>query len=217
MRPGLRAALILAAVAFGVVAVRVWAPFVLEPQPALDWLRGMSLGAQVLAYLLAYAALTTVAVPAFVLAIVSGIAFGLPWGPAITFLAANVASNLHFLLGRALGAERIGPWLEKRGMSQRFDKNSIAAMLLVRAVPSPFLLANLACGAAGVRWSTFFFGSGLGLIPQTVAFTFFAAQVYAGVEGAKTTALLWALGGIGVMFLVTVVARRLRNRASPEP
>lgn len=218
LRPFARALLILLAVAAAAVAIRVWAPSALEPDAALAWLRGMSPLTQVGAYLLAYVVLTTLAVPAFLLAIVAGIAFGLPWGLLLCYFGANVASNLHFFIGRALGAERIGAWLEKKGMQQRFDKNTITAMLLLRAVPAPFLVANMSAGAAGVRWHIFLLGSGLGLIPQTTAFSVLAAQVYAGVEGAKTTALLWGLGGVALLLAFTVVGRRLvRNRAVAPP
>jgi uncharacterized membrane protein YdjX (TVP38/TMEM64 family) len=210
--------LILLAVSSAAVAVRVWAPSLLEADSALAWLRGMSPLAQVGAYLVAYLVLTTLAVPAFLLAIVAGIGFGLPWGLVMAYLGANLASNLQFFIGRGLGAERIGTWLAQKGFDQRLDKNTVLAMLLLRAVPLPFLAANMGAGAWGVRWRTFLFGSGLGLIPQTTAFSLLAAQVHAGVEGAKTTAILWGVGGVSLLLGFTVISRRvLRNRAAPPP
>ena len=217
LRPLVRGLVIVLVVGAAAAALRVFAPSALEPQAALDALRGLPLATQVGAYLLAYVLLTTLAVPAFAFAIVAGIAFGLPWGFALAFFAANVASNLHFFLGRAAGAERVAPWLDRKGLHLKLDKNTITAMLLLRAVPSPFLLANLAAGAAGVRWPTFLLGSGLGLVPQTLAFTALAAQVHAGVEGARATAIAWGVGGVCLLLAFTVVGRRvLRQSAAAQ-
>jgi uncharacterized membrane protein YdjX (TVP38/TMEM64 family) len=199
----------------GAIALRVFAPSLLEPRAALEWLRSMSPLAQVAAYLVAYVVVTTLAVPAFVMAIVAGVAWGLPWGLVLCYFAANVASNFHFFLGRSLGAERISAWLAKKGVEQRVNKNTFTAMLVLRAMPVPFLIANVTAGAAGVRWPIFLFGSGLGLVPQVVAFTVLAAQVYAGVAGAEKSAALYGAGGIGVFIAMALVSRWLRNRAPP--
>ncbi len=215
MRPVARAAAVFALVAAGAVGVRLFAPWLLEPRAALEWLRGMSPAAQVGAYLLAYLLVTSLAVPAFTMAIVAGVAWGLPWGWVICFVGANVASNVHFFVGRTLGAERISAWLEKKGVDQRIDKNTFTAMLVLRALPVPFILPNLAAGAAGVRWHIFLFGSGLGHVPGVTAVTVLSAQVYAGVAGAKTDALLWATAGIALFLGTALLTRWLRNRGRP--
>jgi len=197
----------------GAIALRIFAPAVLEPRAALEWLRGMSPAAQVGAYVAAYFVITSLAVPGFTMAIVAGVAWGLPWGWVICFFAANVASNLHFFIGRALGAERISAWLAKKGLDQRFDKNTFTAMLVLRALPLPFIVPNLAAGAAGVRWHIFLFGSGLGHVPGVTAVTVLSAQVYAGVAGAKTHAMLWAAGGIALFLGTALLTRYLRKSA----
>ena len=130
---------VIALLAGGAIAVRLWAPFALEPKPAIDWLRAIDPAAQVGAFVLAYGVLTTLAVPAFVLHIASAIAFGFERGLAIALLAANVASNLQFFVGRAIGSERLHAWLEQRGMKPSFAASSIAALVVLRTIPTPFL------------------------------------------------------------------------------
>lgn len=205
------------ALAAGVIAVRIWAPVAFEPRAAIEWLTAMSPLAQVAAFVAAYAVLTTVAVPAFVLHVAAGVAFGFERGLPIALLAANLASNAQFFVGRWLGSERLSAWLERKGFRRRFEENSIAAIVVLRTIPSPFLAVNVGCGAAGVPWRTFVVGSGLGLISVTTAHVFFAAQLYAGVEGAKVEALGWAVLGGAVVVAFAVVPKWLRNRKAPRP
>jgi hypothetical protein len=104
-------------------------------------------------------------------------------------------------------------------LEARFDAGSVAALVVLRTLPSPFLAVNVGCGAAGVPWRTFVIGSGLGLVSITAAHTFFAAQLYAGVEGASLTALLWAMAGGAVIVGLALVPKLLKrgNRGPPAP
>src|SRR5262245_57261979 len=113
-----RSVIVVVVLVAAATAVRWWAPSALEPQVAIAWLR--SLGpASVLAYVAGYLVLTTLAVPAFACHIVAGVTFGLPAGLAIAMVAAQLASNAQFWLGRALGAARVSAWLQRRRLAAR--------------------------------------------------------------------------------------------------
>jgi len=213
----LRAAVIVLALVAGAVAVRVWTPYVLEPRSALQSLRAMGESSQVLVFALAYLVLTTCAVPAALMNVVAGVAFGFWRGVLLAFVCANIVSNLQFWLGRAVGAERIAAWLERKGFSRYHESNEISSLVLLRAIPSPVLAVNMGCGAAGVKWRHFVLGSGLGLVAPSIVHTLFASQVYQGVEGAKLSSFLWAAGAGLCVVALSLVPRWLRNRKPAPP
>ena len=194
-----------------------WAPGVLEPKIALAWLQSIGPGYSALVYLSAYLVLSTCLVPAIALHIVAGVAFGLPEGLLLALAGANVASNVHFILGRAIGRERLGAWLRRRGHDRALEGTSLAAIAASRVIPLPFLAVNLSWGASGVPWRSFLLGSGLGMIAPVAAHTVLASQLYEGVEGARLQAFAWAAGAGVLLAALAGVPRVLRNRQRPRP
>lgn len=212
-----RALLILAVLIAGAIAVRVFFPGVLDPRAALAWLQTRSFAEQLGAYVLAYTVLTTLAVPALAFHMVAGVAFGIERGILIALIGANLASNLHFGIGRVIGAERLQAWLEKKGVARHLHRHGIVSVMLLRAFPLPFVAVNAGLGASGLAWHHFAIGSGLGLVAATTVQTIFGAQLYEGVEGARLQALGWAVAaGLGLVGLA-LFGTWLRNRRAPAP
>jgi uncharacterized membrane protein YdjX (TVP38/TMEM64 family) len=212
-----RALLILATLATGAIALRLWLPGALDPRQALAWLETMGFAGQVAAFVVGYTVLTTFAVPAVVMHVVAGLAFGVERGIPIALIGGNLSSNLHFAIGRALGARRVHAWLTEKGVARHLDRHSIVSVMLLRALPLPFVGVNVGCGASGLKWSHFALGSGLGLVAATTAQTLFAAQLYAGVEGARLSAFAWAAGaGLSIVGLL-LLGNWLRNRSEGGP
>src|SRR5262249_53872951 len=149
----------------GAVAVRVWLPdTAFDPRAAVAWLRG--LGAPAAAVFVAGdIVLSTFAVPAFAFHITAGVVFGMPGGFCSALLRAPLASNLQFVIGRALGAERVSAWLARRGWAHHFERDTVLGLFVLRVLPTPFIGVNVGCGASGMKWRKFLIGSGLGLIP----------------------------------------------------
>jgi phospholipase D1/2 len=103
--------------------------------------------------------------PVLVLILVSGIVFG-PWIGTLVALAGSLASAIvPFLAGRKLGhrrLERIGG-AALRALDKVLAKRGVLAVFLVRKIPAPFTLVNLACGASRVSMSDFVYGTLLGM------------------------------------------------------
>jgi uncharacterized membrane protein YdjX (TVP38/TMEM64 family) len=213
-----RALSILAVLAAGAIALRVFAPEVLEPKAAVAALRQAGEGWGGGLYVAAYIVLSTLAVPAVAMHVVAGVTFGFGKGALLCVLASNLASNLHFGLGRLMGPERVGAWLKKRGFKlERIENQSVTAFVLLRMIPFPFIAVNVACGAAPTRWRNFLIGSGLGLVGSASAQVFFAAQLYEGVQGAQLKALGWAAAAGALLVVLTLVPRWLYGRRNRQP
>lgn len=158
----------------------------------------------------AFVVLGHLMIPVLFLVFVSGVVFG-PWLGTLYAMAGALASaSTSFGLGRALGAD----WTDRllggraRRIAQALEKNGVLAVFLMRKIPAPFALVNLAAGSSRVRFLDFLFGTLLGMGPMVVAVAAFGPQV-TGFTGEPTIAS-YALS-IG-LFLVALSTAYLVNR-----
>ncbi len=152
-------------------------------------------------------------VPAFVFFALAGATFGMTSGFAVGFLCVNIISNTQFALGRLAGQQRLRAFFERRQWLRALTKSrseGIWAMLLLRQLPLPFLAVNVGAGASPVRWRHFLVGNALGLLPNSLLYCFFAAQVVAGhTEHIGVTALLVAVGVVTLSLLARWLGGRV--------
>ncbi len=204
--------MIVLALAAGAVGVRMLFPQALD----LHSVRAFVEGWGPLAYLVAYVLLTTVQVPATLMSIVGVVAFGFERGWLLAQLGINLAASFSYLIGRLMGLARLRTWLEAKGV--KLDAgHSLPALIMLRFIPIPYLWINVAAGASKVPWPAYALGTFLGLLIPTTVFTFSAAQLADGVEGANTRAVVMiAVSGVAI-FLTMLLGRWLRNRFAPRP
>jgi len=145
-----------------------------------------------------------------------------PWlGFLYSWLATMVSSTLGFWLGRASG----GALLKRHGgakiqrTSEILGERGIFASFIVRLIPSgPAVVVNMIAGASHIRLWQFFVGTGLGIVPKTVAFAFFGGNLLAilrsrdilEIAGVGAVLGIWILGGIWVR------RRYLSHRDKPK-
>lgn len=176
------------------------------------------------------------------LTLLGGFLFGWLVGGTVTVIAATIGATALFLVAKtSLGeglVKRAGPWLEK--LADGFKEDATNYLLFLRLVPLfPFWLVNLAPALLGVSLTTFVWGTLIGIIPGTFAFSFLGAgldsiitrqqAVYdACVAGAKqtgetctfslsvgdlvTTEMLTAFVVLGVVALIPVVLKKIKKR-----
>jgi uncharacterized membrane protein YdjX (TVP38/TMEM64 family) len=210
--------LLLAAFTFGIICVRAFGDR-FELPALVQRLRELGATAGAL-WLFAgfYVVGTSFLVPAVVFHVAAGAAFGFERALVLNFVLANVVSNLHFGLGRVAGKARVTEWLARRGwggVTARLEREGVLAMATLRQVPLPFVGVNVAAGASPIRWRDFALGSGLGLVPQVGVYTWFAAAIANGVEGAKTETMLTAIAAGVALVVVLAAGRWLARRGSP--
>ena len=153
--------------------------------------------------------------PQFILIAACVVAFG-PWfGFLYSWIATVASAGVTYWLGRGPTArllERHGG--ETIGRLTRFvGKNAFYASFMIRNVPSaPFIVVNMAFGAARASFPGFLTGCALGVLPKTALVAFFGGSFMTAVsgDGIWTSAILAgvALAWLGLMLIVRERVKR---------
>ncbi|MEN9856202.1 MAG: hypothetical protein RL186_523 [Pseudomonadota bacterium] len=144
--------------------------------------------------------------------------FGPTEGCALSWLATMVSGTIGYGLGRIGGAQLLSSMLAGRGA--RFigflGRNGFLASLIIRLVPSgPFIICNMALGAAHVTVAGFVLGTGLGILPKIILVGFGAHGLGEALAGNNrnaiwlflAAALIWA----AIAFILRPLLARIRN------
>ena len=163
-------------------------------------------------YLAAYGQ-PIVPLPASIMTITGGLAFGPLWGTVAALAGATVRACNEFLIARLLGRQAVERLL--RGKLAAWDAklaaNGFTAVLLIRLVPNlPFDLQNYGLGFSRVRFSAYAPATVLGMIPGSFAY------VYLGYS-LTDPKQLWKLGLAVLLILGLVVLQRLIARRGGTP
>jgi uncharacterized membrane protein YdjX (TVP38/TMEM64 family) len=153
-----------------------------------------------------------VGAPQFVLILACVVAFGPEQGFWFAWIATVVSGAATYFTGRLAGSEtrkRFGG--ATGGRFTRFmGKNAFAASCLVRFVPTaPFVVVNMAFGAARVNFWPFISGLAVGVLPKTAIIAFAGDGIMDALEGKWGAAALMGGLAIGLWIVVVVIVRRI--------
>ena len=196
-------------------------------------------------FVAAYVAVVALSLPcAAIMTLASGVLFGTLAGGGASVIGATLGAAAIFLIAKtAFGAQlaqRAGSVAER--LAEGFRKDAFNYLLFLRLVPVfPFFVVNLAAAVLGVRLATFIVATSIGIIPASFAF----AMVGAGLDSvigaqevhyraclearradcrldfdigaALTPELIAAFVALGVVALIPVVMKRLRERRIAAP
>ncbi|MDO1558224.1 VTT domain-containing protein [Brevundimonas sp. 2R-24] len=148
--------------------------------------------------------------PQFLLIAACVVAFG-PWlGFTYAWVATIVSAAVTYYVGRLAG----GRFLDRLGgrtvgrLRGFVSDNAFSSSFIIRNVPSaPFIVVNMAFGAARAPLLAFLAGCALGSIPKTALIAFFGGSVMTAVEGDG----VWSsaiLAGIGFLALAVSLGFR---------
>jgi uncharacterized membrane protein YdjX (TVP38/TMEM64 family) len=139
------------------------------------------------------------------------VAFGPEQGFWFAWIATVVSGVATYFTGRLAGAEtrkRFGGATGGR-FTHFMGKNAFAASFLVRFVPTaPFVVVNMAFGAARVNFWPFIGGLTLGVLPKTAIIAFAGDGIMDALEGNLGAAALMGGAAIVLWLLVVVFVRR---------
>jgi uncharacterized membrane protein YdjX (TVP38/TMEM64 family) len=176
-----------------------------------DWLVGFRSGPWGLfAAILLFTLSAFLGVPQFILIAACVVAFG-PWfGFAYSWIATVASAAATYWLGRGPTArlvERFGGRTMGR-MTRFVGENAFYASFMIRNVPSaPFIVVNMAFGAARASFPGFLAGCALGVLPKTALVAFFGGSFMTAVSGDGIwTSLI--LAGVAVVWLALMLAVR---------
>ncbi|SFS72012.1 TVP38/TMEM64 family protein [Brevundimonas viscosa] len=188
------------------------------------WLAGYAgspwaFGATVALFVLA----AFIGAPQFILIAACVVAFGPNLGFAYSWVATVVSAGVTYWLGRGPTA-RLVDRLDSRTLERlkRFvGRNAFYASFMIRNVPSaPFIVVNMAFGAARANYWTYLAGCALGVLPKTALVAFFGGAVVSAVsgDGVWTSLILAAVAAVwlGLMLAVREFVKR-RERAAGAP
>lgn len=179
-------------------------------------------------FIVVYAGVVALSVPgAALMTVAAGVLFGAYLGAAYAAVAGTLGAVAVFLAARAGLAgllTRGGPQL--RRIEAGFRENAFSYLLVVRLVPIfPFWLVNLIAGATGMRLSTYFFGTLIGIIPGSFVY----ASLGSGLGGVLAEQrepdlaviyrldLLLPIIGLALLALSPVIYKRWRARRCHHP
>lgn len=171
------------------------------------------------AFSLAYAAAVAVALPASVLTLLAGAAFGFARGVLWVTVGANLGASGGFWIARRLGRSALEGFFGPRlGAFDRItDAAGFSGVLTLRLLPvAPFSLLNFAVGLTPIAWADYALATVIGILPGTVIYVFFADALLTGSAAAGHVARVRALAAglllVGFTLLTRwILARRARH------
>jgi len=125
-------------------------------------------------YLLAYGQ-PIVPLPASVMTITGGLAFGPTWGTLTALIGATIRACSEFLVARLLGREAVAKLFKGKvaQLDQKIGEHAFQAVLLIRLIPNlPFDIQNYGLGFSQVRFAPYALASFLGMIPGSFAYVY---------------------------------------------
>ncbi len=168
-----------------------------------------------IATILVFTLTAYVGAPQFVLIGACVVAFGPEVGFWYSWIATIISGVATYYTGRLSSAQtrkRFGG--ATGGRFTRFmGKNAFLASLIVRFLPTaPFVVVNVAFGAARINFVAFILGLALGVLPKTAMIAFAGDSIMDAIEGNLGSAALMGVAAIALWILGTVIVRRFVRR-----
>lgn len=167
------------------------------------------------AIILTFCVCAFIGVPQFLLIGISVYAFGPLWGAVWAWVATLCSGAITFWLGRVFSQatlNRLGQGRIKR-FAEFVARNAFAASAIVRNAPTgPFLVVNMVFGAIGAKFSHYFGGMALGVIPKIALVAFGLQAIQAALEGNFWTALAAAAAALAVFLGGFLYVRHRRRK-----
>jgi uncharacterized membrane protein YdjX (TVP38/TMEM64 family) len=128
-----------------------------------------------LAYIVVYAVLELLAVPAIPLTMTAGVIFGVLPGTAVVSISGTMAATGAFLISRYVARERFASWASQNpkfaAIDKAIGKDGFRVVALLRLSPLlPLAASNYLYGLTSVDLGSYVAASWLGMLPGTFAY-----------------------------------------------
>ena len=163
-------------------------------------------------YLIAYGQ-PIVPLPASVMTVTGGLAFGPLWGTAAALTGATIRACTEFGVARLLGRDVVAKLLKGQvaALDEKIGANGFQAVLLIRLIPNlPFDMQNYGLGFSRVRFVPYALASFFGMMPGCFAF------VYLGYS-LTDPKQIWKLGVAVLIIVGLMVAQRWLTSKGRRP
>jgi uncharacterized membrane protein YdjX (TVP38/TMEM64 family) len=167
------------------------------------------------AAMVAFTLAALIGAPQFVLIAACVVAFGPEKGFWYAWAATIVSGVVTFFMGRFAGADTMKRFSGATGgrFTRFMGQNAFMTSFVVRMLPTaPFIIVNMAMGAARMNFLPFLAGMTLGVLPKTAIIAFAGDGIMDALEGNVGAAALAGAIAIAVWFGVVVFSRRFIRR-----
>ncbi len=169
-------------------------------------------------FVLVYIVVATFGLPATPFTLAGGILFGTALGSGLNWLGATIGATGTYLLARTLGGDALRKLLG--GQAARLDllagKRGFSTLFRLRLLPViPFNALSFTAALSGIPIRPYIAATGLGILPGTIIYTYFAGSLVGGVSGASATArtnlIIASVLLLALSFLPSLVQRVRRG------
>ncbi len=147
-------------------------------------------------------------VPAFLITFANAFVFGWVKGAIISWSGAMIGASICFIIARFLGRDVTEKYAGKKQLKivdNYFNKYGKLSILIARLLPFvPFDLVSYAAGLTSMSFLGFFFATGLGQLPATIIYSYFAGNITSSAKG-----ILWIMSA---MFIISATVFTFKNR-----
>ncbi len=126
-----------------------------------------------LLYVLLYTVSCVVMIPASILSLTGGLAFGPVWGTLFAVIGAMLGASAAFFVARRLGRETVARLIKGRlvAFDETAARHGFRVILFMRIVPVfPFIGVNYGAGLSRISFADFFLATLIAIVPGTFAF-----------------------------------------------
>lgn len=190
------------------------------------WIRGAGTTGMAV-FVAAYVAACVFFLPAFLLTLGAGFAYGVVTGSFLVWLSASLGATVAFLLGRTVARDAIARRVETNAKFASIDRavgrEGLKIVFLTRLSPAfPFVLLNYAYGLTKVGLRDYVVGTTLGMIPGVVMYVYLGSlftsvtELATGNTSGGTAKQVLTFVGFVATVAVSIVVTRLARRALDE-
>lgn len=156
------------------------------------------------------------ALPATPFTLLIGATYTLPLAILYNFIGLMLGAIADFLLARYLGRDFIGRFF--KGRLEKFDeksaKHGLRLILYLRMVPMlPFISVNFGAGLSKVKFSDYFWGTAIGIIPSIAIVTYFASSLISGTAEARHQVMIHLAISSALLLSLSLVPLIIKKRS----
>jgi phospholipase D1/2 len=133
-----------------------------------------------LAFLGLFVLLVGAGAPTTPLVLAGGVAFGVWLGALLSHLGAVISAAIHFYAARHLAYDIVARLVgdRHRQIERMLHRHGFWALVRLRFVPVPYVLANVACALAGAKPAPFLLSTALSMAPVLLVWSYFADALF---------------------------------------
>lgn len=162
-----------------------------------------------IAFVALYVVASIIFLPASVLTLAAGGAWGVVTGTIIVSIASTLAAACSFLVGRHLARD----WVREKtrnmpvfkAIESAVDEEGWKMVGLTRLTPVfPFTLLNYAYGITAVKFWPYVIASWIGMLPGTILYVYLGKIAKDAVAGTESTTAGWVLKMVALLATIAV-------------